>query len=179
MRWKDAVLSSGRARGYANAAAKSGIQWWAAATLLLVWAGSVLPASADNIEDQARGIARELQCPVCENLSVADSPSQLATQMRGVIREQLEAGERRDDILRYFADRYGEGILLSPPRSGFTLVVWIAPYLGLTGAIAFLVWAVRRRPAAPASEITDSPGLGPYLEQVDAAVEQLRDEPVR
>jgi len=54
-----------------------------------------------------RDIARGLACPVCQGLSVADSPSQLATQMRELILQKVEDGETREQIVQYFVDRYG------------------------------------------------------------------------
>lgn len=135
-------------------------------------------AAAQDLEDQARGIARELQCPVCESLSVADSPSQLAIQMRELIRARLAAGDSREQILDYFAERYGDSVLLSPPKSGFTMVVWIAPYLGVAAAVGFLVWMVRRRPAS-VDDDERNPDAERYLTEVDRTLERLRDQPLR
>lgn len=149
--------------------------------LLLAGLAFVMTASAtmaQDLEDEARGIARDLQCPVCQGLSVADSPSQLATQMREVIRTRLEAGDSREQILSYFVERYGESVLLSPPRTGFTAVVWITPFLGVAAAAAFVIWAVRRRPIvedpAPAPD-----QLSDYLAEVDRGLERLKDQPLR
>jgi cytochrome c-type biogenesis protein CcmH len=134
---------------------------------------------AQSIEDEARAIARELQCPVCQGLSVADSPSELAKQMRQTIRAKLEAGETRDAITRYFAERYGEGILLAPPREGFTGLVWVVPYVGVIAAVAFLVVKVRRASVEAAPEDRPISPPSPYLEAVDATLERIRDEPLR
>jgi len=94
-------------------------------------------------EDLVHDIAAQLLCVVCQNLSVADSPSEMASQMRAIIRERLAAGESPADVQRYFVDRYGEWILLSPPRRGFNLLVWLLPLaavvVGLAAAAA-LVW---------------------------------------
>src|SRR5256886_4099327 len=78
-------------------------------------------------ESQVHEVAAELRCVVCQNLSVADSPSEMARQMRAIVRERLEAGESPARVVQYFVDRYGEWILLPPRRSGFSLLLWPAP----------------------------------------------------
>ena len=49
--------------------------------------------------------------------------------MRTVIRAKLLAGESDQQIIAYFVERYGEGVLVEPPRHGLALVAW----LGLGG----------------------------------------------
>jgi cytochrome c-type biogenesis protein CcmH len=109
-------------------------------------------------------IASQLRCVVCQNLSVADSPSETANQMRGVIRERLAAGERPDQVIQYFVDKYGEWILLEPRRHGFTLIVWLLPPLAAVAGIALAVvllvrWSRRRRRAAA----TPTPSIDPAM----------------
>ncbi len=154
---------------------------------MLLIAGSMLvfgslPGHAQSIDDEAHRIGQKLQCPVCEGLSVAESPSQLATQMRQVIREQLAAGENEEQITRYFVDRYGESVLRAPPRSGFTAIAWIVPYLALALAVVSLARTVSRRQRGPtpaaARNATDAT-LNAYLEEVDRTYEQVRDEALR
>ena len=94
-------------------------------------------------EETVHDIAVQLRCVVCQNLSVADSPSEMASQMRAIIRERLAAGESPADVQRYFVDRYGEWILLSPPRRGFNLLVWLLPLAAVVVGVAAtgaLVW---------------------------------------
>ena len=63
---------------------------------------------ARHVEEQTvYEIGAQLRCVVCQNLSVADSPSEMATQMRGVIKERLAMGERPEQVIRYFVDKYG------------------------------------------------------------------------
>ena len=50
-------------------------------------------ATAPDIDDQTRAIAQELRCVVCQNLSVADSPSEMAQQMRGDHSRAIVSGE--------------------------------------------------------------------------------------
>ncbi len=97
--------------------------------------GRIGAASSLSLEDDTQEIARLLRCPVCQNLSVADSPSELAVQMREVIRDRLRQGESREQIMAYFVEKYGEWILLSPARHGFNWLAWIAPFAGLLGGL--------------------------------------------
>ncbi|MBI2912178.1 MAG: cytochrome c-type biogenesis protein CcmH [Chloroflexi bacterium] len=98
----------------------------------------------DPLAQEAREIARSLQCPVCQNVSVADSPSQLATQMREIIAAKVAAGETRESIIAYFVQRYGEGVLLSPPQEGFTAALWWGPPLILAAGTALLLLSLRQ-----------------------------------
>jgi cytochrome c-type biogenesis protein CcmH len=110
----------------------------------VAWAQEA-PPSPEAVE-----IARTLKCPVCENQSVADSPAQLAQEMRAYIQRRLGAGDQRATIVADLVDRYGEGILLEPPRSGFTLLVWWLPALSLALGAAVVALTLRRwtRPSA-------------------------------
>jgi cytochrome c-type biogenesis protein CcmH len=106
-------------------------------------------------EQQVYDVASELRCVVCQNLSVADSPSEMAAQMRAIVRERLAAGESPAQVRAYFVDKYGDWILLAPPRRGFTLLVWVVPYvMALLGIVLVAVivtrWTRRRPPAPPA-----------------------------
>ncbi len=103
------------------------------------------PAAAQTeIDRQSREIASELQCPVCNNQNVHDSQSQLASEMRQIIRTKLEQGESREEIESYFVARYGESILLDPPKSNWSLLVWTSPILGILVGIVVVGLAVSR-----------------------------------
>jgi cytochrome c-type biogenesis protein CcmH len=107
-------------------------------------------AHADALDDGVRRIALQLQCPVCEGETVADSPSGLAADMRSVIRTRLAAGESDQQILDEFVASYGDGILTEPPKHGISLGVWVGPVIGVVfGAliVAVLLKTWRRSPA--------------------------------
>ena len=110
-------------------------------------------ASAQEVDLRARLIASKLRCPVCQNESVADSQSELSAQMRTLIRDKLAAGETEDQIVGYFVSRYGEWILLEPPRQGVLWFVWLAPVVALLGGAA-LVIAYLRRSVRPHPHLT-------------------------
>lgn len=121
------------------------------------------PIGAQSIDEQTAAIAKQLKCPVCQNIPVAYSQSQLAEEMREVIRDKVAQGESEEAIIQYFVDRYGEDVLLEPRREGFSLLLWVSSIgILLFGAavVAVVLWNWNQsRPAAtsPASAATDSP----------------------
>lgn len=123
-----------------------GVRRGAGTTLALVVLSLVvaLQVGANSLEEQVQQVSAELRCPVCQGLSVADSPSGMANQMRDLIRERLKAGESPEAVKAYFVERYGEWILLAPKREGFNLLVWVLPFLGLGGGAVVLVVVLRR-----------------------------------
>jgi cytochrome c-type biogenesis protein CcmH len=90
-----------------------------------------------------RAVASRLRCPVCQNESVADSPSALAAQMRELIRARLAQGDPPEAVLDYFVARYGEWILLEPPRRGWGWALWLAPGVLLGGGLLLLARYLR------------------------------------
>ena len=121
--------------------------------VLLVAAPAFAQPPATNVEDpRLYDVTSQLRCVVCQNLSVADSPSEMANQMRGVVRERLATGETPEQVIRYFVDKYGEWILLSPPRRGFTLLVWVFPAVAVVvgfGVVTLLIRSWTKRSTAP------------------------------
>jgi cytochrome c-type biogenesis protein CcmH len=100
---------------------------------------------ARHVEEQiVYEVASQLRCVVCQNLSVADSPSEMAAQMRGVIKERLATGESPPQVIRYFVDKYGEWILLAPPRHGFSLLVWVFPVVAVAVGLGVLALVLTR-----------------------------------
>jgi cytochrome c-type biogenesis protein CcmH len=105
---------------------------------------------ADALDEGVRRVALQLQCPVCEGETVADSPSGLAGDMRAVIRARLAAGAPDQQILNEFVASYGYGILTEPPKRGISLGVWIGPLIGVAfGALVLglLLRTWRRAPS--------------------------------
>jgi cytochrome c-type biogenesis protein CcmH len=125
----------------------------AAALLMIVTlAGGSSLAAGPVSEETVHEIGTQLRCVVCQSLSVADSPSETANQMRGIIRERLAAGETPEQVKAYFVEKYGLWILLAPPRQGFNLLVWVVPFVGLAAGLVLVLVLVKRwsrRPIGP------------------------------
>jgi cytochrome c-type biogenesis protein CcmH len=96
------------------------------------------------LEARTSAVAAQLRCPVCQGLSLQDSPSELAQSMRAVVRDQLAHGQTPDEVKAYFVSKYGEWILLAPKPSGFNLVAYAVPVLVILGGGALIFLAVRR-----------------------------------
>jgi cytochrome c-type biogenesis protein CcmH len=123
-----------------------------------LWLALAAPdAAADELDDRVRRVAKQLRCPICESVSVADSPAELAVQMRGVIRARLEAGVSEEAILSYFGQAYGDTVFLEPPRRGLGWLVWLGPVAALVAG-ALLLWAVLRVWVRPKQEASQPPG---------------------
>ena len=97
-----------------------------------------------QLERDTRQLSQELRCPVCQGLSLQDSPAELSQEMRAIIREQLLAGRTVPEVKAYFVEKYGEWILLEPTASGFNLTVYILPVLMLLGGAVFLYSVARK-----------------------------------
>ncbi|MEP6731002.1 MAG: cytochrome c-type biogenesis protein CcmH, partial [bacterium] len=74
------------------------------------------------LEARTSAVAAELRCPVCQGLSIQDSPSELAQSMRSLVRDQLADGKSPDQVKAYFVSKYGEWILLAPKAHGFNVL---------------------------------------------------------
>lgn len=73
-----------------------------------------------------------------------DSPSELAQQMRAVVRERLRAGDTPDEVKAYFVSSHGEWILLEPRMTGLNILLYVLPVLLVIGGLAIVVFLVRR-----------------------------------
>jgi cytochrome c-type biogenesis protein CcmH len=89
-------------------------------------------------------IAKNLRCPVCTAESVGDSSAPIAVEMRNVIQEQLGQGKSEREILSFFQERYGDWILLNPPKRGVHLLVWLLPLVVALIGVGFLTMYLRR-----------------------------------
>jgi cytochrome c-type biogenesis protein CcmH len=88
---------------------------------------------------------------------MANSDAPAAQAGRDEILRRVKAGQSDAEIRAFFVSRYGDAILLDPPRSGFSTVVWVLPVLAVVAAvaglaIAFRRWRPRRRHASADDE---------------------------
>jgi cytochrome c-type biogenesis protein CcmH len=102
------------------------------------------PLAGPELDARTNDIGGLLRCPVCQGLSVADSPSSMARNMKAEVREKLAAGYDQEQILAYFERSYGEFVRLDPPMRGVNWLVWFGPLGVLVAGAGVVAWAVKR-----------------------------------
>ena len=126
------------------------------------------PVPATQIADRTNEVASLLRCPVCQGMSVADSKSEMAINMKGQVRELLERGYTREQILKYFELSYGQFVLLEPKFEGVNTLVWLLPIAALLLGAAVVFFKIRKLeqkiPATP--QPRDPATEDPYLARV-------------
>ncbi len=128
----------------------------------------------DALHQRTQEVAALLRCPVCQGLSVADSPSEMAANMKGQVRELLSRGYTQEQILSYFERSYGQFVLLKPKFDGVGTAVWILPLLAVAIGIVVVTSKAKkleRQPAANGQQPTAN-DEDPYLARVRDLVEK-------
>ncbi|MDJ0756137.1 MAG: cytochrome c-type biogenesis protein CcmH [Ardenticatenaceae bacterium] len=142
---------------------------WLMAIVIGLLALPTIVAAQEITDDDVNRVAQQLFCPTCESVPVDVCPTQVCQDWRSEIRTQLEDGRSDEEILAYFANRYGEGVLANAPTSGIGLVIWIAPVIiVLAGLIVF--WRYMNRLQRPQASLnppspSDNPDIMARLEE--------------
>jgi cytochrome c-type biogenesis protein CcmH len=130
----------------------------------------VAPATASEEHPTLPELERELICPTCHE-SLAASSSPIADRMREFIRARIAAGDTKTEIKQKLVDQFGEAVLAAPPKSGFNLLAWLLPLIGIVVAAAVVGvlawrWSRGRKTPAPADPSTNGRyHLDPELER--------------
>jgi cytochrome c-type biogenesis protein CcmH len=132
-----------------------------------------VPLSGEALERETARVGALIRCPVCQGLSVMDSPAPMAVNMRGQVAELLRLGYTDKQVLSYFERSYGEFVLLDPPLRGINWIVWMAPIVLLAVGIGVLgvIFGRRRDPSPGEPESADADAdqaieEDPYLQEV-------------
>jgi cytochrome c-type biogenesis protein CcmH len=109
----------------------------------VVWSALPHPATA---AERVERITSELRCVTCQGLSVKDSPAASARQMRDLVVQRVAEGRTDDEIRDEFRASYGDWVLLSPPASSWTGLIWLVPVLALAAGLAVAFSRMRAPP---------------------------------
>ena len=121
------------------------------------------PLAGEALLARTNEVARLLRCPVCQGMSVADSPAEMAVNMKHQVRELLARGYTEEQILEYFEKSYGEFVLLSPKSR----VLWMLPVLALAlGVVVVFIQLRKLERAPPPPTANRQPPTDDYLSRV-------------
>jgi len=123
------------------------------------------PIAGDALFQRTNEVGRLLRCPVCQGMSIADSPAEMAVNMKGQVRELLARGYTEEQILKYFELSYGEFVLLRPKSR----VLWVLPLLALVlGAVVVFIKLrkLEGAPVPPTANHQPRTTDDPYLDRV-------------
>jgi cytochrome c-type biogenesis protein CcmH len=96
-------------------------------------------------EADAKVLMETLRCLVCQGQSIADSNADMAGDMRALVRERIQAGEKPEAIRRWLIERYGEYVSYRPPVEPLTWPLWAAPLVFLALGLFLARTRFRRR----------------------------------
>jgi cytochrome c-type biogenesis protein CcmH len=117
--------------------------------LLLLLASPAAPLANVQLTDarqeqQARALMETIRCLVCQGQSIADSDAEMAGDMRSLIRERIQKGERPEAIRTWLIQRYGDWVTYEPPLSLTTVFLWGLPLLLLMMGGGLAMGRIRR-----------------------------------
>ncbi|EBP3774183.1 cytochrome c-type biogenesis protein CcmH, partial [Salmonella enterica subsp. arizonae] len=104
----------------------------------------VMPFKDEAQEQQFRQLTEQLRCPKCQNNSIADSGSMIATDLRQKVYELIQEGKSNKEIVDYMVARYGNFVTYDPPLTPLTILLWVLPAAAV-GAGGWIIFARSRR----------------------------------
>ena len=100
--------------------------------------------SSNYVINKTREIGQNIRCLVCQNQSIDESSSQIAQDLRILIKEKINTGSTDKEIYEYLSERYGDYILLNPPLKTNTILLWFLPFIILILGL-FLVMKILKK----------------------------------
>lgn len=134
---------------------------------LLFLARPAVAQDGQPSDDDVNRVAKQLYCPVCENIPLDVCGTVACAQWRETIREKLAQGWTDQQIVDDFVTRYGERVLARPSTNGLTLFIWVLPPLVVVGGAAAWWWFLKRQKPGPAATSDTPAPLDPYVERME------------
>ena len=94
----------------------------------LTFADEIIPKT-NLITNKTREIAQNIKCLVCQNQSIDESNSEIAKDLKNLIKEKLESGLNENEVYSFLSERYSDSILLKPPLNTNTILLWFLPFI--------------------------------------------------
>ena len=127
-------------------------------------------------------IEKNLICYACPGEPLNIDRCSGGDQMRATIDSMLAEGKGKEEILAFFVERFGDEILTAPPKKGFNLVAYAAPFVGLVigAAIASVLvgkWAAAGRRGVKDEELKADEPLDDEMQgKIEEELKKLEEE---
>lgn len=149
-----------------------------AIALIVTMLASGIAFAQTPTPEEINAVARELWCPLCAGVRLDVCELKACEQMREVIALKLSEGATKEEIKAYFLEQYGPQVMGEPPRSGFTLLAWVLPFVALVGGGAWLVlmlrrWSLRRQTLLSLPPTHPSPTSDPYARRLEEELKRF------
>lgn len=130
----------------------------------------------EAVQRSASELYNGIMCPLCAGQTIGQSSNETSRQMRELVLKMLRQGETKEEILEYFASRYGERILAKPSKKGFNLILWVFPFV-LVIFVGIGIYLMLRRwseetPAEKTPQI-DKAYLAGYEERLEKELKEF------
>jgi len=148
--------------------------------LLILLAASLLangaalaqePDPATITDDQVNAIAKQLYCPVCENIPLDVCGTQACAQWRELIRLKLSQGQSEAEIKAYFVAQYGDRVLAAPPARGLNWLLYVIPPLAILGGV-YILYRAYKTWKQPAPQVTQPKPVAASSDEYVARIEE-------
>ncbi len=117
----------------------------------LVFLMSTFESDTDRVEQ----LGQAIKCPVCQGESIGDSPAQMARDMMALVSQRVDEGASDQEIVDELLASYSGAVLLDPPASGSTLLLWLAPAVVLVVGVGVILWWRRNPTEATQPEVKE------------------------
>lgn len=130
-------------------------------------------------DDEVNRVAKQMYCPVCENVPLDVCPTTACADWRADIRDKLSQGWTEQEIKDYFAAQYGDRVLAAPPvntLSPINITVYVVPPLALlVGGFMLYRFLRQRRAPAPVTASAEMPAPTEADEYQKRLEQELRE----
>jgi cytochrome c-type biogenesis protein CcmH len=120
------------------------------------------PIAGEALQRETQRVGALLRCPVCQGMSIADSPAEMAVNMKSQVHELLARGYTEEQILDYFEKSYGQFVLLRPKSK----ILWVLPLVALLLGVVVVAMKIRSLEKPQTTSNPQPATDDPYLARV-------------
>lgn len=129
-------------------------------------------------DDDVNRLAKNMYCPVCENIPLDSCETKACKDWREEIRLKLSEGWTDEQIYDWFVEQHGDRVLASPPARGLNWLVYVVPPLAFVIGIFFVFRLLSRSMTArtaPAGDTPEKPSSAGDPDMISRLEKELKD----